>query len=143
MSSAGAGCSSRADSCSRCCRSRIWRCRRSLALIALRFIHGAATAIFGPVASASLSDIAPAARRGTWLSTYSTVQGAGQAFGPIIAGYLIAAGGFDLAFVAAGLIGLATPADRQPAGAASSTTTVSSARHGRIPARRLEIVRER
>ena len=35
-------------------------------LIALRFVHGAATAIFGPVASASLSDVAPAgaARRG-------------------------------------------------------------------------------
>jgi MFS transporter, DHA1 family, multidrug resistance protein len=79
------------------------------ALVALRFIHGAATAIFGPVASASLSDIAPAARRGTWLSTYSTIQGSGQAVGPILAGYLIAGGGFDRAFLAAGLIGLATP----------------------------------
>jgi MFS family permease len=79
------------------------------ALIALRFIHGAATAIFGPVASASLSDVAPAARRATWLSTYSTIQGAGQAVGPIVAGYLIAGGGFDRAFVAAGLIGLGTP----------------------------------
>ena len=78
-------------------------------LIALRFIHGAATAIFGPVASASLSDVAPAARRATWLSTYSTIQGAGQAVGPIVAGYLIAGGGFDRAFLAAGVIGLATP----------------------------------
>ena len=33
-------------------------------LVVLRFLHGSATAIFGPVASASLSDIAPAARRG-------------------------------------------------------------------------------
>lgn len=49
------------------------------ALVALRFAHGSATAIFGPVASASLSDIAPPRRRATWLSTYSTVQGAGQA----------------------------------------------------------------
>ena len=38
-------------------------------LVVLRFLHGSATAIFGPVASASLSDIAPAARRGAWLST--------------------------------------------------------------------------
>ena len=38
-------------------------------LVVLRFLHGSATAIFGPVASASLSDIAPAARRGGWLST--------------------------------------------------------------------------
>lgn len=78
-------------------------------LVVLRFLHGSATAIFGPVASASLSDIAPAARRGAWLSTYSTAQGAGQAIGPILAGYLIAAGRFDLAFVASGLIGLGAP----------------------------------
>lgn len=48
-----------------------------LVLILLRFAHGSATAIFGPVASASLSDIAPPGKRGTWLSTYSTAQGAG------------------------------------------------------------------
>lgn len=79
------------------------------ALIMLRFVHGSATAIFGPVASASLSDIAPPLKRGTWLSTYSTAQGAGQALGPVLAGYLIAAGRFDLAFLAAGVIGLAAP----------------------------------
>jgi MFS family permease len=78
-------------------------------LVLLRFVHGAATAIFGPVASASLSDIAPPAKRGAWLSTYSTAQGAGQALGPVLAGYLIAAGRFDLAFAAAGLIGIGVP----------------------------------
>jgi MFS family permease len=80
-----------------------------LVLTLLRFAHGSATAIFGPVASASLSDIAPPGRRGTWLSTYSTAQGAGQALGPVLAGYLIAAGRFDLAFAAAGLIGVGVP----------------------------------
>lgn len=78
-------------------------------LILLRFAHGSATAIFGPVASASLSDLAPPAKRGTWLSTYSTAQGAGQALGPVLAGYLIAAGRFDLAFAVAGLIGVGVP----------------------------------
>src|SRR5262245_57762864 len=78
-------------------------------LVVLRFVHGSATAIFGPVASASLSDIAPAARRGAWLSTYSTAQGTGQALGPVLAGYLIAAGRVDLAFVLSGLIGLGAP----------------------------------
>jgi MFS family permease len=78
-------------------------------LVVLRFLHGSATAIFGPVASASLSDIAPAGRRGAWLSTYSTAQGTGQALGPILAGYLIAAGRYDLAFVISGLIGLSVP----------------------------------
>lgn len=79
------------------------------ALIILRFVHGSATAIFGPVASAALSDIAPPSKRGTWLSTYSTVQGIGQTLGPVLAGYLIAAGRFDLAFIAAGIAGLAVP----------------------------------
>jgi MFS family permease len=79
------------------------------ALVAIRFAHGAATAILGPVASASLSDVAPPARRATWLSTYSTVQGAGQAVGPVLAGYLIAARRYDLAFVAAGFVAAATP----------------------------------
>jgi MFS family permease len=78
-------------------------------LVVLRFFHGSATAIFGPVASASLSDIAPPERRGGWLSAYSTAQGTGQAIGPILAGYAIAADRFDLAFVAAGLIGFAAP----------------------------------
>ena len=78
-------------------------------LVLLRFAHGAATAIFGPVASASLSDVAPPASRGTWLSTYSTVQGTGQALGPVLAGYLIATGRFDLAFLASGLIGIVVP----------------------------------
>ncbi len=79
------------------------------ALVVLRFVHGSATAIFGPVASASLADVAPPSKRGTWLSTYSTAQGAGQALGPVLAGYLIAAGRFDLAFMAAGLVGLSAP----------------------------------
>jgi MFS family permease len=78
-------------------------------LVALRFLHGSATAIFGPVASASLSDVAPPDRRGAWLSTYSTAQGTGQAIGPVIAGYLIAAGRYDLAFAMSGLIGLGVP----------------------------------
>lgn len=79
------------------------------ALIALRFVHGSASAIFGPVAAASLSDLAPPHLRATWLSTYSTIQGVGQALGPVLAGYLLAAGRFDLAFAAAGLIAVATP----------------------------------
>lgn len=78
-------------------------------LFLLRIVHGSATAIFGPVASASLSDVAPPHRRGTWLSTYSAIQGAGQAIGPVLAGYLIAIGRFDLAFVLAGAIAASVP----------------------------------
>ena len=80
------------------------------ALIALRFVHGSATAIMGPVMSATISDLAPPSRRATWLSLYSTFQGVGQAAGPVLAGVLIARGRFDLAFVMAGVIALAAPA---------------------------------
>lgn len=92
------------------------------ALVAVRFVHGSATAIVGPVASASLSDLAPQSRRATWLSTYSTVQGAGQAVGPVIAGHLIANGHYGLAFIAAGLVAVATPfiAARWPSTPAAS-----------------------
>ena len=79
-------------------------------LIAVRVFHGSATAIFGPVASASLSDMAPANRRATWLSTYSTCQGVGQAIGPVVAGYLIALGRFDATFALAGAVALLVPA---------------------------------
>jgi len=78
-------------------------------LILLRFLHGSATAIFSPVVAASVSDVAPRDRRGSWLSTYSTLQGTGQAFGPVLGGYLIAAGRFDLVFLVSGLIGMWVP----------------------------------
>jgi MFS transporter, DHA1 family, multidrug resistance protein len=79
------------------------------ALIAMRFVHGSATAIMGPVMSATISDIAPVDRRATWLSTYLTMQGAGQAIAPVAAGFLIARGRFDIAFVIAGCAALLTP----------------------------------
>jgi MFS family permease len=44
-----------------------------------------------------------------WMSAYSTAQGTGQALGPVVAGYLLAGGRFDLAFITAAAIGLATP----------------------------------
>ena len=78
-------------------------------LVAVRFVHGAATAVMGPVMSATISDLAPSTRRATWLSLYSTIQGAGQAVGPVIAGILIARGRLDILFVLAGVIAMAVP----------------------------------
>lgn len=78
-------------------------------LITVRFVHGSATAIMGPVMSATISDVAPPSRRATWLSTYATVQGAGQALAPVVAGAMIARGRYDLAFLTAGVIGTVTP----------------------------------
>ena len=103
-------------------------------LIGLRLLHGAATAIFGPVASASLSDLAPPGRRATWLSTYATAQGAGQALGPVIAGYAIASGRYDLAFIIAGILGLATPwlASRWPSAVSFAAPPTAPTRLGQF-----------
>ena len=79
------------------------------ALAAIRFVHGSATAIMGPVMSATISDLAPADRRATWLSLYATIQGAGQAAGPVVAGLLIARGRLDILFLVAGVIATAVP----------------------------------
>jgi MFS transporter, DHA1 family, multidrug resistance protein len=93
-------------------------------LIALRFVHGNATAIFGPVASASVSDLAPADRRGRWLGSYSAVQAAAQGLGALLAGALIADGRFDRAFIVSGAVGLVALAlaSRQPRPTVLATT---------------------
>lgn len=75
------------------------------ALIAVRVLHGSATALFGPTASATLSDLAPASERGRWLGTYSAIQGSGQAAGPVIAGWLLERVGFGRTFLSAAALG--------------------------------------
>jgi MFS transporter, DHA1 family, multidrug resistance protein len=115
------------------------------ALVAVRFVHGSATAIMGPVMSATISDVAPPARRATWLSTYSTVQGAGQAIAPIVAGMLIAQGRYDLAFMLAGALAIATPLliARLPPGAAAVPSDRSIQLSRRFVDGILDVVRER
>ena len=112
------------------------------ALIAIRFVHGSATAIMGPVMSATISDAAPVARRATWLSTYSTVQGTGQAIAPIVAGALIARGRYDLAFSIAGAIGLLVPVlvARLPMRHAAAYSAIKSTR---VTEGVIEVLRER
>ena len=78
-------------------------------LLALRFVHGSASAIFGPVSSAAVSDVAPADRRATWLSALSMLQGLGQVAAPVIAGLLLSRRGYTSAFVVASLFGVAVP----------------------------------
>jgi MFS family permease len=74
-------------------------------LIILRFIHGNATAIFGPTASATISDISAANERGVRLGLYASVQGIGQTLGPLLGGFLITWQGFSTPFVVSGVIG--------------------------------------
>ena len=112
-------------------------------LIAIRFVHGSATAVMGPVMSATISDLAPPNRRATWLSTYSTVQGVGQAIGPIVAGTVIGRGRYDIAFTIAGAIGLLPPflLSSMPIMPAASRTEVPLVR--RLSVGVGEVLRER
>jgi MFS family permease len=76
-------------------------------LIVLRFIHGNATAIFGPTASAAISDISAPNERGVHLGLYASVQGVGQTLGPLLGGFLITWQGFKVPFLLSGVIGIA------------------------------------
>ena len=78
-----------------------------LALMLLRFIHGAATGTFGPVSSAIVVDVAEPARRGERLSTFSSATLVGKSLGPLIGGYLIVGTDFHWPFLASGVAGVA------------------------------------
>jgi MFS family permease len=73
-------------------------------LMVIRAGHGSATALFGPAAAATVSDLAAADRRGRALGLYSAVQGAGQAAGAAMAGAL-ASVSLPAVFFMSGLLG--------------------------------------
>ena len=75
------------------------------ALVIVRAVHGSATALFSPVVSATVSDLAPIGQRGRWLSLYAAVQGSGQALGPVLAAALVVGADFSRAFIASGVLG--------------------------------------
>jgi DHA1 family multidrug resistance protein-like MFS transporter len=73
-------------------------------LIALRFFHGLATAVFGPIAMAVVADLFKGTR-GVALGSYTAATQAGAMLGPLLGGWLMTLSGFRWAFVAAGLAG--------------------------------------
>lgn len=75
-------------------------------LFVIRLIHGFATAIFAPVASALISDLATTKNRGQLLSTYSSVNMLGRTLGPFIGGWLLFWGGFKFPFLVSGIFGV-------------------------------------
>lgn len=73
-------------------------------LLAVRFYHGLATALYAPPASAVVAKVYPR-ERGRRLGTYSAAENAGVVLGPVLGGAVLTASGFSLAFVVSGLIG--------------------------------------
>ena len=75
-------------------------------LIALRFAHGMATAVFAPIALALVADLRREAR-GAAYGAYTAATQAGAMLGPVLGGWLVVSSGFPSAFVAAGILGTA------------------------------------
>jgi MFS family permease len=84
-------------------------------LVVIRFLHGLATAIYGPVAMAVVADIA-GTKKGEWLSWFSSVTILGTLAGAPVGGFLLtyitAANGptlydFRLVFLLSGVSGAA------------------------------------
>jgi MFS family permease len=90
-------------------------------LMAVRFYHGFATAIFGTVATAAIAERYPE-RRAAMLSTYSSVTIVGRSVAPFLGGFLISVASFQSVYIAcavsgvlAWLIGMMLPAEASPA----------------------------
>lgn len=74
-------------------------------LLAVRLYHGLSTALYAPPASAEAARLFPQ-QRGRRLGFYGAAENAGVALGPLLGAALLAHGGFRLAFVVSGIIGV-------------------------------------
>lgn len=77
-----------------------------LELAAVRFFHGFATAVFGPVAMAAITSYC-GERKGEMLSFYSSSTILGRAVAPFSGGFLLAVWGFPAVFTVSALAGTA------------------------------------
>jgi MFS family permease len=77
-------------------------------LLALRFVHGFATAIFSPVASAYVASLA-ATGRGARLGWFSSANDAGATAGPLLGGFLLYfTASYSVTYLAVGVLGVLT-----------------------------------
>lgn len=75
-------------------------------LLALRFLHGFATAIFSPVAAAFVADLAPRGR-GEKLGWFAAANDLGGALGPLVGGLLLFhTASYATTYAVVGLLGL-------------------------------------
>src|SRR6516162_7065427 len=76
------------------------------ALLALRFVHGFATAIFAPVASAYVAGLGEA-KRGARLGWFSSANDLGATAGPLIGGLILyATASFAASYLLVGVLGV-------------------------------------
>ena len=84
-----------------------------LELALVRVYHGLATAVFGPVASAYVTDLAPI-RRGERLGYFSSAQLTGRALAPAVGGALLMVGPWEWVYLASAVAGVAALAGMWP-----------------------------
>ncbi|HYC63210.1 MAG TPA: MFS transporter, partial [Reyranellaceae bacterium] len=72
----------------------------------LRILHGSATAIFGPVTLAIVTEMSTASR-GTRLGVFEMARGSGHLIAPAIAGFILAWHSPEMVFTVAGLVSCA------------------------------------
>lgn len=78
------------------------------ALLALRFVHGFATAIFSPIAAAYVAGLRSEAR-GARIGWYASANDIGAAGGPMIGGFLLyLTASFEITYLTVGLLGVLT-----------------------------------
>ncbi|MBI2231342.1 MAG: MFS transporter [Deltaproteobacteria bacterium] len=78
----------------------------SLSLLLLRFLHGFATAIFSPVASAYVADIFQKGRAEK-LGWFSSANDVGATLGPMIGGFILfSTASYSITYLAVGVLGL-------------------------------------
>jgi DHA1 family multidrug resistance protein-like MFS transporter len=97
-------------------------------LMAVRFYHGFATAIFGTVASAAIAERF-SHNRAAMLSSYSSVTIVGRSVAPFLGGFLISVASFGAVYVACAisgvlalLAGLALPAESPKPGSGRASS---------------------
>jgi DHA1 family multidrug resistance protein-like MFS transporter len=77
-------------------------------LLALRFVHGFATAIFSPVAAAYVASLG-VDRRGARLGWYASMNDIGATGGPLIGGFILYfTASFPVTYLAVGVLGVLT-----------------------------------
>lgn len=73
-------------------------------LTAIRFLHGFATAIFGPVATAMVADLFDR-QRGEKIGWFASSVTTGKLVGPLLGGYLLMFSGYKISYLAVAVIG--------------------------------------
>ncbi len=119
-------------------------------LLGIRFLHGLATAIFSPVASAAVADIFQKGR-GEKLGWFASSSEFGSAFGPLLGGVILASivGGdltkFRIVYLLVGALGIITflLALRLPIGAQLSKSSPSPNRLKQLKSGMWEVVSNR